>query len=122
MTTRPRTSTRDIARLIPIMAAWLADQEGSSTVVISDVKAPIGAGFSSETVLFDAAWNDAAPRSYVLRLPPPDDAFPLFPRYELARQVRALRLVAAHTSVPVPQVCWFEESGTVLGAPFFVME
>lgn len=59
---------------------------------------------------------------YVLRLPPPADAFPLFPTYELHRQVAAMRLVSERTRVPIPRIVWFEPSGAFFGAPCFVME
>jgi aminoglycoside phosphotransferase (APT) family kinase protein len=86
---------------------------------------PQNAGFSSETLLVDAAWTaagEACESSFVVRLPPPADAFPLFPSYDLDRQVGAMRYVAARGAVPVPAVRWFETSREPLGAPFFVME
>ena len=36
------------------------------------------------------------------RLCPASDAYPIFPTYDLGRQVAVLRLVAAQTDVPVP--------------------
>jgi aminoglycoside phosphotransferase (APT) family kinase protein len=79
------------------------------------------AGFSSDTVLFDLVTSDSR-SGYVLRLPPPPDAFPLFPWYDLPRQVAAMRLVRERTDVPVPQVPWLQPDGAVLGTPFYVME
>ena len=56
------------------------------------------------------------------RLEPSTDAFPVFPTYDLAAQVRAMRLVGERTAVPVPAVRWVEDSPDVLGARFFVMD
>lgn len=123
---RPRTTTRDLAALGQVLAPWLGEKlraDELPTVAVSG--GPTGAGFSSETVLFDAEWRrsgEAHSGAYVLRLPPPADAYPLFPRYDLARQVTAMRLVGERTRVPVPDVPWFEADSSLLGAPFFVME
>jgi len=126
VTDRPRTSTRDVTDLIQQLAAWLAQQLRSEDEPrIERLRGPGAAGFSSETLLFDLEWRaDGEQRSgsYVLRLPPPQDAYPLFPRYELDRQVSAMRFVRERSNVPVPAIRWFEPSGDVLGAPFFVME
>jgi aminoglycoside phosphotransferase (APT) family kinase protein len=85
------------------------------------VGGPDKSGFSSDTVLFDLDESDHRGR-YVLRLPPPADAYPLFPWYDVHRQVSAMRLVRRHTSVPVPRVAWYEPDSRPLGVPFFVME
>jgi aminoglycoside phosphotransferase (APT) family kinase protein len=55
-------------------------------------------------------------------MPPVGDPHPLFPTYDLARQVSAMRLVAEHTRAPVPAVPWWEPDPGPLGAPFVVME
>ncbi len=80
---------------------------------------------SSETVLFDATWNESGrggTRSLVARLAPEDSAVPVFPRYDLDRQARVIRLVGERTDVPVPRVRWFEPDPTPLGSPFIVMD
>src|SRR5438309_10045650 len=121
---RPRTSTRDLDDLVVRLRTWFARQvDSDDTPEVSDLRRPGGAGLSSETLLFEASWS-AATRSgaYVLRLPPPRDAFPLFPSYDLARQVTAMRFVGEHSNVPVAPVPWFEEDETVLAAPFVVMD
>ena len=97
------------------LAAWAAEHLGSGLVVVHG--APTAAGASSDTLLFDVG-----DQGFVLRRPPASDAFPLFPTYDLDRQVRAIRLVADHTDVPVPVVRWFESDPGVLGQPFIVME
>jgi aminoglycoside phosphotransferase (APT) family kinase protein len=119
---RPQTSTRDAGALIPSLSAWLRDRGAlDRRAQIQLLGGPTGGGFSSETVLFDVVLDDER-SGYALRLPPPKEAFPLFPWYDLERQARAMRLVRAHTDVPVPAVPWFEPDPAILGAPFFVME
>jgi aminoglycoside phosphotransferase (APT) family kinase protein len=55
----------------------------------------------------------------VLRLRPKPPA--LLEPYDLARQFRILRALA-ETPVRVPAALWLEQTGDVLGRPFFVME
>jgi aminoglycoside phosphotransferase (APT) family kinase protein len=122
----PQTSTRDRDRVAAQFAAWLTPRVASDTTPeVTRVAVSNSAGFSSETVLVDVAWTAAGEPhrgSYVVRLPPPADAFPLFPWYDLDRQGGAMRFVAARSAVPVPAVPWYEPSGASLGAPFLVME
>jgi aminoglycoside phosphotransferase (APT) family kinase protein len=108
--------------MIPSLSAWLRDRGAlDRRAQIQLLGGPSGGGFSSETVLFDVVLDDKR-SGYALRLPPPKEAFPLFPWYDLERQARAMRLVKAHTQVPIPAVPWYEPDPALLGAPFFVME
>jgi aminoglycoside phosphotransferase (APT) family kinase protein len=125
-TGRPRTSTRDIQALEAPLREWLAARlRAEGPIGLTVLGTPSAAGLSSETVLFDVDWrSDGTDRhgEFVLRLPPPYDAFPLFPRYDLARQVEVMELVADLSEVPVPRVCWVERDPGVLGSEFYVME
>jgi aminoglycoside phosphotransferase (APT) family kinase protein len=79
---------------------------------------------SSDTVLFDAAWNDGGQErheSLVARIAPDAGDVPVFPDYELSKQFEVLRIVRELTSVPVPKVWWYEPDPEAMGAPFFVM-
>lgn len=91
-------------------------------------------GMSSETLLFDidhpsppsaelsaALKRAGTPTSCALRLAADPAAYTIFPRYDMARQYRTMRLVAEHTDLPVPRTLWLEEDAAPLGAPFFVM-
>jgi aminoglycoside phosphotransferase (APT) family kinase protein len=92
--------------------------------VLTALSTPESTGMSSETVLFTARWaEDGTPteRRLVARIEPPPTAYPLFPTYDLDMQFRVLRLVAEHSSVPVPETLWYEDDPAVLGGPFFVM-
>ena len=55
----------------------------------------------------------------VLRLRPKPPA--LLEPYDLARQFTILRALEP-TAVRVPRALWLEDTGDVLGRPFFVME
>src|SRR6185503_8896263 len=107
--------TRTIDDLMPALRAWAKQHLGDAELRV--LGRPSGAGRSSETVLFDVGT-----KPLVLRLPPAPDAFPLFPSYDLARQVAVMKRVAAQSSVPVPAVRWFEHDPSILGAPFMVMD
>jgi aminoglycoside phosphotransferase (APT) family kinase protein len=123
---RPKTPTRDVASLCERFLAWVQPLLGTDQTPKITVQEPPGSsGFSSETILFDLGWRNGAQTrsgSFVMRLPPASDAYPLFPAYDLGRQATAMKIVRAHTGAPVPTVCWEDFSGDVLGVPFFVME
>jgi len=117
---RPRTSTRDLHAIAADLELWLQARV-DGPVSLRVLGGPTGAGFSSETVLFDIV-EGRHRGPYVLRMPPPADAFPIFPSYDLTRQANAMRLVHEWTTVPVPRVPWVEADPGPLGAPFFVMD
>ena len=81
-------------------------------------------GMSSETLLFEASWEDAGgPRraDLVARVAPDPVDVPVFPSYDLPGQYRTIATVAERTDVPVPTPWWCEPDAAVLGSPFFVM-
>ena len=102
-----RTSNRDPVELHARLGAWFARTLGpGSNPRLSPLTSPGKAGMSSETLLFELHWNErGSERSgrFVARLPPPADAFPLFPRYDFDLQVEAMRLVGRHHEAPVPR-------------------
>ncbi len=118
-------SSRDASRVPARLAAWLATRMPAGAdpdvVLHSGIDSN---GMSSETLVLDVAWTEGERRveRYVARVAPAADDFPVFPHYDLAGQFRLLQQVAARTRVPVPKVSHLEESGSVLGAPFFLMD
>lgn len=119
------TSTRDREVLVGRFTEWFRATTGDRTATVRDVGTPSASGFSSDTLLLDLAWRadgDAHERGVVVRLPPPPDAWPVFPDYDLGAQVVAMRAVRDASTVPVPEVLWFVADPTVLGAEFMVME
>jgi aminoglycoside phosphotransferase (APT) family kinase protein len=121
----PRTTTRSPAKTGERLQRWMNDRLGpAADARISNVDVPATNGLSSETVLFDATWNEeGAERSEALvaRVAPEDTAVPVFPVYDLERQFRVMQLVGELSSVPVPKVYWSEPDARPLGTPFFVM-
>lgn len=122
---RPTVSQRDPATAAPQLEAWLTDRLGpASEPVVTDLHRPETNGMSSETLLFDVAWQEGGTRhtrSCVARIEPEATAVPVFPTYDLDKQFDAMRLVGSRTEVPVPETLWFEADPAVLGNPFFVM-
>ena len=96
---------------------WLEGRVGGS-VTLGDLESPTLGGLSNETLLAEADWGDGA-RGLVLRLAP--GGTPIFPEYDLGKQVAILRALAAGSLVPVPEVLWDEPDADVLGRPFYVM-
>ncbi len=129
-TEKPKTSTRDLDDVHARLTAWLVAQlPYGAAPEIGALSRPTSGGMSSETVLFDATWNEEGDqggsrrcRSLVARLAPEASAVPVFPRYDLDRQARVIRLVGERTGVPVPLVRWFEPDAASLGSPFIVMD
>lgn len=123
---KPRISTRDPEVLLRTFGDWLAlEVEATSGVSITSLGGPSGAGLSSDTLLLDLAWETTTgpvERAVVLRLPPPDDALPVFEAYDLGRQVESMRVVRAGSRAPVPEILWFHPDPDAIGVPFFVME
>jgi len=119
-------SSRDLGELRHRLQGWLtARLPDGADPRLTGVSAPDSNGMSSETVLFDLAWREdgtARTGSFVARIAPDPAAVPVFPVYDLPRQFEVMRLVAEHSTVPVPRVLWSEPDPSHLGEPFFVME
>lgn len=121
-----KRSTRDRDVLRERLGRWLAAQlPQGATPEVSEVSSPASTGMSSETLLFDAEWDEGRARrtgAFVARLQPDPEDTPVFPVYDMEAQFRALRLVSEHSKVPVPHARWLELDPAPLGAAFFVMD
>jgi aminoglycoside phosphotransferase (APT) family kinase protein len=118
---RPKTSTRDREVMRQQLQRWLATHHrGGATAQIVEFSAPSTNGMSSETILFTVESREGRER-LVARLSPDPDAVPVFPTYDLEKQFRIMQLVRERTTVPVPEMRWYEPDADVLGAPFLVM-
>jgi len=115
-------SRRDDGELADRLTSWLGAQPGvGAEVRVGDVDRPSTNGVSSETMLFEASWGGEDHR-FAARLRPDPESYPIFPTYDLGRQVEVMRLVGSRTTAPVPKVHWYEPDEGPLGAPFFVMD
>lgn len=121
----PETTHRDPAETGATLAAWLeAHVDGAAGVRVSNLEAPPTNGFSSETILFDASWDEAGVAAtehrLVARIAP--TGYTVFLDPDFVGQCRVMRTVAEQTDVPMPSVLGIEEDATLLGAPFAVMQ
>jgi aminoglycoside phosphotransferase (APT) family kinase protein len=115
---------RDLDQTAEQLARWLAPRLGlpSEQLRIEDLEAPLGTGFSSDTLLLDIVYpNNGEERreGLVARLEPTE--YVVFPSYDVGLQWRVLQLLEP-TDVPVPSVRWFEPDSAVLGVPFYLMD
>ena len=119
----PIPEMRDLTVARKVLRDWLAEQlPDANDVVVSELTAPGGTGFSNETLIFDATWTESGEpheRGLVVRVKP--TGYQLFLEADFDNQYRLLKLLDDTTDVPVPPMHWYENDESVLGAPFFVM-
>jgi phosphohistidine swiveling domain-containing protein len=88
------------------LAAWLPGvRSGTGDVALTDLQTPRASGMSSETGLFDAAWESDGQRiskGMVVRIPPSDQG--LFNDYDIAPEGRVMAAIASHSDAAVPAV------------------
>lgn len=123
---RLQRSSRDVTTLPTVMSRWLStvlpDDANPEVTVESGVDST---GMSSETIILTTRWQqDGQPteQKLVARVAPTAEDVQVFPTYRLDHQFDVIRKVGELTDVPVPRVCWLENTGEVLGTPFFVMD
>ena len=103
------------------LTAWLRTQLPDADDVRTEGLDRVSFGHSAEMLMLDVITRhgDRETRQpVVLRLRPKPPA--LLEPYDLARQFKILRALR-DTEVRVPEALWLEETGDVLGRPFFVM-
>lgn len=122
---RLQSSSRDVTQLPALLADWLAtvvpDGQRPEISVVGGIDAN---GMSSETIVLGARWDeDGAPvhRKWVMRVAPTGSDVPVFPVYRLDHQAAVME-AAGRAGIPVPRVRFLENTATVLGAPFFIMD
>lgn len=113
--------TQDFGAIKPALAGWLGRQFDDQSVDLFADESGLGNGMSSVTVMCSAL-TTAGPRPLVIRLPPNQDNVPIFPGYDLGLQYDVMAAVSAGSDVPIPPLVGHEETGSVLGVPFLVME
>ena len=115
-----RDLDRVALQLAPIVGRFLWTD---APVTVSNVRAPVGAGSSNETFLFDVTWatdGNSHTRGLVLRICPQD--FQLFMDPRMADQVRLLKVLHARGKVRVAEPLLYEAGDAPFGQPFFIME
>ncbi|WP_434086241.1 phosphotransferase family protein [Mycobacterium lentiflavum] len=99
------------------LTAWLRTRLNVADVRIEGLDR-VSFGHSAEMMVLTVVTGDTR-RDVVLRLRPKPPA--LLEPYDLERQFWILRALQ-DSAVRVPPALWLEDSGDVLGRPFFVME
>jgi aminoglycoside phosphotransferase (APT) family kinase protein len=121
-----KKTTRDPEALRAALEGWLVTKfPADAKPSVAEVSSPSETGMSSETLLFDAQWEEGgkpAAQSFVARVEPDPNDCPVFPLYDLEGQFKLLAYLREHSRIPVPVVRWLELDPSHLGAPFFVME
>ncbi|MGE2691455.1 phosphotransferase family protein [Mycolicibacterium pulveris] len=119
-------SSRDVSTLPDVMSRWLSTVLPGGVAPQITVESGVDAnGMSSETIILTGRWEqDGQPREqkWVARVAPAAQDVPVFSSYRMDHQFDVIRLVGEQTDVPVPPVRWLENSGSILGTPFFLMD
>ncbi|MDT5391255.1 MAG: hypothetical protein QOE04_4896 [Mycobacterium sp.] len=119
-------SSRDVATLPGVMSAWLSTVMPGGTAPEVTVESGIDSnGMSSETIVLTGRWTDdgqPVEQKWVARVAPSTADVPVFPTYRLDHQFDVIKMVGELTDVPVPRVRWIDDTGSVLGTPFFLMD
>lgn len=115
-------SPRDPEVTRTVLGRWLADRVGGD-VIVSDPTGPPATGFSNETILVEASWDDGrgiASHGLAVRVQPTTHT--VFPKDLFAAQHQVMSALGDLPGLRVPRLRWFEEDPSVLGAPFMVMD
>jgi aminoglycoside phosphotransferase (APT) family kinase protein len=119
-------SSRDVATLPGVMSRWLSTVMSGGTAPDVTVESGIDSnGMSSETIVLTGRWTEAGQpveQKWVARVAPSAADVPVFPTYRLDHQFEVIRMVGELSDVPVPRVRWIDDTGSVLGTPFFLMD
>ena len=119
-------SSRDTSTVPALLSDWLSTVMPGGVAPEITVESGIDSnGMSSETILLTGRWlqdGQVQEQKWVARVAPTEDDVPVFSSYRLDHQFEVMRLAGELTDVPVPPVRWLENTGSVLGAPFFLMD
>jgi aminoglycoside phosphotransferase (APT) family kinase protein len=121
----PDIDQRDPDEVSQSLSGWLATKlQPGAAPAITDVNAPASNGFSNETILCTATWQEdgrSVVKPLVVRVAPTKHL--LFLDAEFSLQYRVMKTLAEGGSgVPLPPLGWYEENPSWLGVPFFIMD
>ena len=122
---RLQRSSRDVSTVPAILSQWLATRMDGVRPEVTVESGIDSNGMSSETLILTGRWTDdgrPVEEKWVARVAPTAADVPVFSSYRMDHQFEVMRLAGELTDVPVPRVRWLEDTGEVLGAPFFLMD
>lgn len=122
---RLQRSSRDVSTVPAILSQWLATRMDGVRPEVTVESGIDSNGMSSETLILTGRWTDdgrPVEEKWVARVAPTGADVPVFSSYRMDHQFEVMRLAGELTDVPVPRVRWLEDTGEVLGAPFFLMD
>ncbi len=122
---RLQRSSRDVSTVPAILSRWLATRMDGVRPEVTVESGIDSNGMSSETLILTGRWTDdgrPVEEKWVARVAPTAADVPVFSSYRMDHQFEVMRLAGELTDVPVPRVRWLENTGEVLGAPFFLMD
>src|ERR1700742_1568500 len=114
----PVPAQRDPDLTGDILAQWLGGPARRPGARIPALQTPEFRGFSSETLMVDVEYGEAA-EALAVRVAPLH--YKVFPETRFAEEYRLMCILDADTDIPVPPVLWYEPDPGYLGAPFLVM-
>jgi aminoglycoside phosphotransferase (APT) family kinase protein len=117
-----RARSRPLADLAPALERWLGDRLEVAGLSL-DLRHPVGAGTSSETILATVSWPSRGitqRRRLVFRLKP--EGFQLFMQPGFDVQFNVIEALHSDGTIPVPEPVFYESDTSIVGLPFFVME
>lgn len=101
------------------LADWLANRVGVTEPAVLDLAIPTTTGWSNETLLFTARWEDTD-RRLVARVEPSDNT--LFLEANFEKQYRVMKALAEGSDVPIPRLHWYEDDPSWLGGALWIMD
>jgi aminoglycoside phosphotransferase (APT) family kinase protein len=114
---------RDADKTAAQLRTWLTDIAGLPNVAVDHIEIPSATGFSNETILFDATWDDESGtpvvHHLVARIAP--QVHTVFLEANFESQFRVMQALSEHTDVPMPTMLWFEPDSSWFGSPFWIM-
>jgi aminoglycoside phosphotransferase (APT) family kinase protein len=123
---RLQHSSRDVSTLPGVMSHWLSTVMPGGVAPEITVESGVDSnGMSSETIILTGRWDEDGQQreeKWVARVAPTEQDVPVFTSYRMDHQFDVIRLVGEQTDVPVPRVRWLDETGSVLGTQFFLMD
>jgi aminoglycoside phosphotransferase (APT) family kinase protein len=114
--------SRDPDQTVDSLRTWLTEVAGLEGVSVNHLEIPGGTGFSNETILFDATWDEVSEpvvHHLVARIAP--QAYTVFLEANFETQFRVMDALSRATDVPVPEMLWFEADPVWFGSPFWIM-